>query len=407
MIFFTDYVGISPAAVGTLMLLARAFDAINDPIMGIITEKTRTRWGKFRPYLFMVALPMFGCLYLLFTNVDPDSINRLLWVYVTYIVFWVFYTVSDIPLWSLTSAMTRSQDERMDIISLGKSIAPISFVVVTVVTVPLLGLLGDGELAYRNVAMIYGALMAVGMILTAVFSKERVEYKKEPLTVKEIVYFLKDNKLLKRILFCQLCIFIIDNLVTAAVIYYATYNLQDINMVPVLSLTIIIPMIVGILITAKIAKKYDKKKLLILSLIVRTLGYIGLFFVGYHDPIVLAICLFFVAFTFGVPEVLLPSMMIETVDYMEVKTGNRAEGIVWSTQTFIVKMAASISGFALGHMLTIIGFVPNEIQSSTTLLQLHGIMFLLPAALIALSIVPMLKYDLTQDKYKEIMEELK
>lgn len=404
MIFFTDYVEVSPAAVGTLMLVARLFDAINDPLMGIITEKTRTRWGKFRPYLFLVALPLLVCLILLFTNIDSSVTNNLLWAYATYIVFGMIYTVSDIPLWSLTSVMTRSQDERMSLISLGKSVAPVSFVLVTVITVPLLTFFGGGESAYRTVAFIYGAIMAIGMLLTAINTKERVEHRKETLPIKEIIAFLKGNFLLRKILSCQVLIFVIDNLVTAAVIYYATYNLKDVNMAPILSLSIVVPMVAGILITAKIAKKYDKKKILLISLGLRVFGYIGLFLIGYDDTTLLVISLFIVAFTFGVPEVLLPSMMIETIDYMEMKTGNRAEGIVWSTQTFIVKVGASIAGFILGHLLTFIEFVPNTTQSPETLIKLHAILFLLPALLTALSIIPMLRYNLSHEKYQRVTQ---
>lgn len=406
MIFFTDYVGISPAAVGTLMLVARLFDAINDPLMGVITEKTRTRWGKFRPYLFIVALPLLICLVLLFTNIDSTATNKLLWAYLTYILFGMIYTVSDIPLWSLTSVMTRSQDERMSIISLGKSIVPVSFVLVTVITIPLISFFGGGEAAYRNVAMIYGSLMAIGMVLTAMNTKERVEHQKETLPIKDILAFLKDNTLLRKILSCQVLIFVIDNLVTAAVIYYATYNLKDVNMAPILSLAIIVPMILGILISAKVAKKHDKKKILLISLLFRVIGYVALFFIGYDDTTLLIISLFIVAFTFGVPEILLPSMMLETIDYMEVKTGNRAEGIVWSTQTFIVKVAASLAGFALGHLLTFIEFVPNTEQTAETLSKLHAILFLAPAVLTALSIIPMLSYSLTKEKYQEITQAL-
>ncbi len=105
--------------------------------------------------------------------------------------------------------MTRSQDERMSIISMGKAIVPVSFVVVTVITVPLISYFGGDEEAYRNVAMIYGALMAVGMIVTATNTKERVEHKKETLPVKDILALLQGNNLLRRILSCQVLIFVI------------------------------------------------------------------------------------------------------------------------------------------------------------------------------------------------------
>lgn len=403
MIFFTDYVGISAAAVGTLFLVARLFDAINDPIMGLITEKTRTRWGKFRPYLLFVSVPILISMTLLFTNTGLGQTGKLVWAYVTYIAFGMIYTVSDIPLWSLTSVMTRSQDERMNLITLGKSIAPVSFILVSVISVPLLMLFGGGEAAYRNVAILYGLLMMVGMFITFKNTRERVEYSKETLPAKDILNFLKDNGPLRRILGSQICIFIIDNLVTATIIYYAIYNFNNVNLAPVLSLAIVLPMLIGIFITSKLAGKFDKKKILLVSLSLRSLGYVMLFLIGYDNPPMLIAALSIVGLTFGSPEILLPGMMVETIDYMELKTGNRAEGIVWSTQTFIVKLGASVAGFTLGILLTWINFVPNAVQTPETLLGLHGILFLIPALLSAISIIPMLRYPISKDKYEEIV----
>jgi len=404
MIFYTDSVGISSAAVGTLLFAARMWDAVNDPIMGILTEKTRTRWGKFRPYLFLVSVPIVIIMYLIFT---PGVIgNALVWAYITYFLFDIVYTVSDIPLWSLTSVMSKDPDERTRLISFGKLIAPVSFILVSIATVPLLNVFGNTTNAYRNVALIYALLMALGMLATFFNTRERVEPSKEKLSVKDILFSLKENKPLRYILISQIFIATVDNLVTAMVVYYATYNLFDANLTPVLSLAMILPMLLGIGIASKLSTHYDKKKLLIATLAIRVAGYIVLFFVGYGNVAALIVGFALVAVTFGGPEILLPAMMVESIDYAQWKTGKRTEGIMWSTQTFVVKLGSSLSGMILGFLLVYVKYVPNTAQTAETLSGMHGIFTLVPAALIFISILPMIFYPLTRKLYRHIIEEL-
>lgn len=404
MIFYTDAVGISSAAVGTLLFAARMWDAINDPLMGVITEKTRTRWGKFRPYLLFVAGPIILIMYLIFT---PGVIgNALVWAYITYFLFDIVYTVSDIPLWSLTSVMSKNPDERTKLISFGKMIAPVSFILVSVVTVPLLNLFGYDSKAYRSVAVIYALMMALGMLAIFFNTRERVEHNKDKLPIKDILVSLKENRPLWHILGSQTFITTVDNLVTSMIIYYATYNLLDANLAPILSLSMILPMMLGIAIASKLSSRYDKKMLLITALSIRVIGYIVLFFIGYGNIMVLLIGFALVSITFGGPEILLPAMMVETIDYVQWKTGKRTEGIMWSSQTFIVKLGSSLAGMILGFLLTWVNYVPNVSQEEATLAGMHGIFTLVPAILIFLSILPILLYPLTRKQYQTILKEL-
>lgn len=404
MIYYTDYIGISSATVGIIFFVARLWDAVNDPIMGIVTDKTKSRWGRFRPYLLFVAIPMFISVFLLFTS-SPFK-NEVLWAYITYILFGMIYTVSDIPMWSLTSSMTRNPNERTKIISLGKAIAPFSFVLVTVITIPLFNVFGGGKDAFRYVGMLYAGLMAIGMIVMFFKTRERVLSKSKALKVKDIIKSLLMNKPLLLILSCQIFITIVDGLVTAISIYYATYNLGDANLMPLLSITIIIPMLVSIFIASKLSQRFDKKYLCIFFLITRVIGYVVLFLVGYNNLYVFLGVLAIVSLTFGATEVLLPSMMVETIDYIQSVTGNRTEGIMWSTQTFIVKAGSSLSGIILGFLLTAVNYIPHVTQSKETLTGIHSIFTLVPAALVLLSLVPIIFYPLTKAKYKLVLEYL-
>jgi len=404
MIFYTDVAGIGATAVGTLLFIARMWDAINDPLMGVLTDKTRTRWGKFRPYMLYVSAPIILIMYLLFT---PGLIgNTLIWAYISYFLFDIVFTVSDIPMWSLTSVMSRDPDERTSIISYGKIIAPVSFILASVITVPLLNLFGYNAKAYRIVAVIYGIIMAAGMLLIFFSVRERVEHSPNKLPVKEILSSLWENKPLWHILASQLFVTTVDNIIVSMAVYYATYNLMDANLTPVLSLTMILPMMLGIAIASRLSLKFDKKRLLIIALIIRVCGYTALFFVGYNNLIILLIGFALVSVGFGGPEILLPAMMTETIDYVRWKTGKKVEGIMWSTQTFIVKLGASLAGIILGFLLDYVGYVPNIEQGKETLAGMHGIFTLAPAALLFLSILPMLFYPLNKKKYEEILKEL-
>lgn len=404
MIFYTDVAGIGATAVGTLLFIARMWDAINDPLMGVLTDKTRTRWGKFRPYMLYVSAPIILIMYLLFT---PGLIgNTLIWAYISYFLFDIVFTVSDIPMWSLTSVMSRDPDERTSIISYGKIIAPVSFILVSVITVPLLNLFGYNAKAYRIVAVIYGIIMAAGMLLIFFSVRERVEHSPNKLPVKEILSSLWENKPLWHILASQLFVTTVDNIIVSMAVYYATYNLMDANLTPVLSLTMILPMMLGIVIASRLSLKFDKKRLLIIALIIRVCGYTALFFVGYNNLIILLIGFALVSVGFGGPEILLPAMMTETIDYVRWKTGKKVEGIMWSTQTFIVKLGASLAGIILGFLLDYVGYVPNIEQGKETLAGMHGIFTLAPAALLFLSILPMLFYPLNKKRYEEILKEL-
>ncbi len=405
MIFYTDYIGIAPAAIGTLFLISRLWDAINDPIMGIIADKTRTKFGKFRPYLFIVSVPMLLSMIFLFSESPFGS--KIIWAYIMYILWSMIYTVSDIPMWSLCSVMSTNSQERNTLISLGKGIAPVAFAIVAVLAIPIMELLGGGKKAFQYTSIIFGVIMMIGMLILFFVSRERVERKEEKIKVLDVLKGLTTNKPLAYILASQLFILIVDTLAFTMIVYFATYNLGDVGLTPIVSLTAIIPMIISIAITVKLIKKIDKKKLTIISLIIRIIGYVILYFVGFNNLILFLIVFGLCGLTFGSTEVLLPSMMVETIDYAELKTGKRTEGIIWSTQTFIVKLASSVSGWLLGIFLTVVNYIPNIQQTDKTLSGMHSIFTLLPGALILFSLIAISFYPLTSDKYKILLEELK
>ncbi|MCM1989584.1 MFS transporter [Oceanirhabdus seepicola] len=405
MIFYTDYLGIASTAAGTLFFVARLWDAFNDPMMGFLTEQTRTRWGKFRPYFLFAPVPLLIVIVLSFT-IPSFEIDNLLWAYVTYIAYGMIYTIMDIPMWSMTSVMSKNQVERNRLITCGKTAAPLALVLVSVVTVPVMKLFGEGANGYKMTALLYGVIALIGFMGLFLFTKERVEYSENKVTLKQSFKLIIKNTPLLKILSSQILVTLVDSLLMALIMYYCIYVLGSDSYVPLISASFVIPMIIGVIIASKIGEKFGKKKTLIIFLVIRFMGFILLYFVGYENLYLFIGVNAIVSITFGAPEVLLPSMMVETIDYMELKTGIRAEGVIWSTQTFIAKAGGALSGIILGILLNIIKYVPNEVQTVSTIKGFHRILTLVPAVAVLLTLIPILMYKLDEKKYKEILIKL-
>ncbi|WBW96820.1 MFS transporter [Oceanirhabdus sp. W0125-5] len=405
MIFYTDYLGIASTAAGTLFFVARLWDAINDPMMGFLTEQTRTRWGKFRPYFLYAPIPLLIIIVLLFST-PSFNIGNLMWAYVTYIAYGMIYTIMDIPMWSMTSVMSTNQIERNRLITCGKTAAPLGIVLVSLVTVPLIKIFGGGASGYRMTALLYGVIAFVGFMGLFLFTKERMTYSEKKVTLKDSINLIIKNTPLLKILSAQVLIIIVNSIIMATVMYYCIYVLGSDGYVPILSASFVFPMIVGFIIALKLGNRLGKKRALIIFIVLRFIGFILLYFVGYENIYIFIGINAIVSITFGAPEVLLPSMMVETIDYMELKTGIRAEGVIWSTQTFIAKTGGALAGILLGILLKFIEYVPNEVQTVSTINGLHGILTLVPAAALLLALVPVMVYKLDEKKHREILRAL-
>jgi len=255
-------------------------------------------------------------------------------------------------------------------------------------------------------ALLYGVIAFIGFMGLFFFTRERVEYSKNKVTMKESIKLIIKNTPLLKILSAQVLIILVNSIIMALIMYYCIYVLGSDRYVPILSVSFVIPMIGGIIIALRLGAKFGKKKILIISLVMRFMGFVLLYFVGHENLYLLIGVNAIVSITFGAPEVLLPSMMVETIDYMELKTGIRAEGVIWSTQTFIAKTGGALAGILLGILLKFIEYVPNEVQKVSTIKGFHRILTLVPAVAVLLTLIPVCMYKLDEKKYKEILMKL-
>ncbi len=361
--YYQDILGVSAIAMGTILMIARIFDAFNDPIMGVIVAKTRTRWGKFRPWLLIGTILNSVILYLMFAA-PPSLDGRGLVAYaaVTYIVWGVTYTMMDIPYWSMIPAFTRSGSEREGLTTLARSCAGVGSALITIITmlcVPALGR-GDERLGFKLFALIIAALFIVFVSVACATIKEKSTVDVESPSVGQMFKALLSNDqamtVVITIVLINCSLYITSNLL----IYFFKYDIAGENWnanytlfnafggaIQILSMMIFYPVL---------RKFISSTKVFYVSAVMAVAGYavlLALMFGNADNVYVLLIPGFFVFAAFGMLTVLTTVFLANTVDYGEWKNDRRDESVIFSMQTFVVKLASGVAAMIASICLTV------------------------------------------------------
>ncbi len=422
--FYTDIFGISAAAVGTMFLVTRIWDAANDPLMGIIGDRTKTRWGKFRPYLLFVAIP-FGIIGVLtFTTPDLDSSGKLIYAYVTYTLMMMVYTAVNVPYSSLMGVMTNNSDERTSLASFRFIGAFSGGLFVTATANSLVDYFSvDGNIAsgYQSTIAIYAVVAAVLFILTFAGTKERLK----PSTVKEtnLKEDLKDiakNGPWFIMLGAGISILIFNSLRDGSILFYFKYFIQD-QVVNIFGTNYSFSQsalasaymsiwlgsnIIGVLLAKPVSLRIGKKKTFMLSAILSAVLSFALYFVQPNDVIILFVLNVLIGISAGIVLPLMWSMYADIADYSEWKNGRRATGLIFSSSSMSQKFGWTLGGAISGWLLAAFGYQANIAQSDESILGIR-LMFSIIAgigALIALGFIYF--YPLDEKLMKKIEIEL-
>ncbi|MBS3987742.1 MAG: MFS transporter [Erysipelothrix sp.] len=391
MIFYTDVLGLAALSVGTLMLVARVWDAINDPMMGIIVDKTRTRWGKLRPYLLGVAIPMAVFTILTFTNVNLSTQSKLIYAYITYIGWGMVYTVSDVPYWGLSSAMSDDPHDRLRIMTLARILSNVGLAIAIVVPPLVLGMLADHPQRYGIVAAVISIIGAALFLLAFFNTKERVERPAEVSKLKDFL-LLKENKPLLQLQSSRM-LGAFRMILGAAGTYFAKYNLNNEGLFSLLGGTLILSMIFAMILTPYLRRFFSKKALYQGGLIIQAVAHVVLFIIGYSQIGLVLLLMFIVGFSMGLNDVIMYIMVNDSIDYLQAKTQRRFEGMIFSLHTFTTKLQTAIGLFVMGIILNMFGFIENVPQSDSSMFGIFMLLTLLPAVSSLLSLIPMIPYQ--------------
>ena len=431
-LFFTKVFGVPPAAVAAMMLFLGLWDTFNDPLMGTIVDKTRTRYGKLRPYLLIVPIPLGLATILLFAGPEllgdkVTDVAKIIYMFVTYFFWELFYTLGDVPFWGMSAAISPSPSDRTRVISSARFISGILGGISTPILTVLMDLSNKGTipLSLSQVFLLMSILSAtygMGLFSLAGFcTKERVvQTIKEPSVLDGFKALLRNKPLL---------LIVIGNVLSAISgigNFFQAYYYSEV--VQMNSLTIIITLpgtILGFityLLIPKVKEKFDNRQIIFLNGFVRLVVGIIVFLVGvtcftnlWVVVPLLMIQNFLFSF-FNTINMVIPTEMIgDTIDYMEWKTGERNEGVSFSVLTFVGKLTGSISGTLGNALLPVIGLSFVQVSATETMTVkaydytdtlIWGMFTLAPAVLGLLPLIPYIWYDLTGDKLKQVREEM-
>ncbi|WP_300903748.1 MFS transporter [Faecalibaculum rodentium] len=401
--FYTDILGISALAASTIFLIARVWDAVNDPMVAGFMDTRRTKSGKFKGYLKFAPLFVVISTILCFFSPDLAIQWKVLYAAITYILWGTVYTVSDIPYWSVSAVITNDPQTRTSLVT-AANLGVFAGIGMVGSLVPLLvGLFGQESLAD-------GYFMAVILIMIAGYAfmmfgattiRERVEPSAgEKVTMKDVFR----NLLVNRHLFKMLAIFFLNlfmNIVNGIILYFFIYNMGNEGLMSIYGLMGTFAAL-GFFLIPNLTKKFRKKDLLAGIIVLDIVVRIVFFMTGYENVPMLLVMLMLTQLFHASLGPVMSSMIAETIEYSEVKTGRRCEAITFSGQTFMGKLSAAIAGSLTGLILIAIGYMPEAaVQSPGTLNGLFMVVSLLPVAGGLIRLVILRYYTYTEEAYKK------
>ena len=401
MIYFTDVVGINPAFVGTLFLMARLWDAINDPIMGMIVDNTRSRFGKFRPWIFIGTILNSVVLFLLFRKPDLEGTSLYLYYSVMYILWGMTYTIMDIPYWSMIPTLATTKEDREKISVVPRIFASLGGLTVTTFGIALVNKLGNGNQikGFEYFALGIVIIFIISTIVTCINVKEKtqVQVNNEKVNIKQAFNILKQNDQLLVFIGIVLAYNLAMQLAGGAAIYYFKYVAGKESLFSLYSFFKVAE-IGGLMLFPVVTRKIGRQQVFRMATILPMFGLIRLFISGLIAPqSILFISVSAVLLNLGSGFLLGSTtvMLADIVDYGEYKLGSRNESIIFSAQTLLVKLASALSGWLIGVGLSLIGYVAGAaVQSNITIIGIRVIMTIIP------SIVALVMYVIYKSKYK-------
>ncbi|MDA1126261.1 MAG: MFS transporter [Bacteroidetes bacterium] len=423
-IFYTDVFGLAPAAMGTMMLFSRFWDAANDPLMGMIADRTDTKWGKFRPYIAGFAIPIGLAGFFAFNTPNFGASGNLIYAYVTYILLMMMYTGVNVPYAALMGVITPNSAERTSVSQYRFAFAFIGQFIAGAVTLGLVEYFGSGNeaIGWRMVMVLYGIVAAALLFGTFSLTKERVLPKvSKQNRIKDDLKDLMKNKpwiLMGLATFFQLTFIVMRGSSTTYYFRYFVGN-QELNLLGMnidLGYALFTSSFIGVgtvatfigaLLTSRINKYFSKKTIYSRFLIMSAICSLLFYFLAPENIILIYTLNALVSFFFGSVSVTQWAMYTDTADYGEWKFGRRSTALIMAASLFALKMGLTAGGTIVGWVLEGYGFVANEIQTESTLLGIKMLMSVFPALFGIIGGFLVLFYPITDEKMVEIELDLK
>jgi len=417
--FLTDILLIDPWLAGIAFLLSKGFDAITDPIMGYISDRTRSRWGRRRPYFLFGS----GLIFLSFTMMwypigYASEFNRFIYILCSYLFFSLAYTIVMIPYSALSSELTTNYDERTKLTTVRMFFSSFSSLFCAVAPLEIVKLFSDQRTGYVIMAVAFGLLFAIPQLVVFFMTKERPDFQKEPETFNFSNQFIKPFKtptFLTFLLMYLLTMAIMD-IIMSIMMYYMTYYLgreSDANYV--LGVLLVLQ-IVALPFFSALSARTSKKTSFTMGAIWWAVIMIGSFFLSPGQPVwVIYVFASLVGFGSGGMVIMIYAMMPDVPDVDELYSGKRREGIYSGLITFMRKMSSALGIFLVSQMITFAGFIKpveqtingagvlvKQTQTPEFMMSLRMIFAIVPVAALILCIFLSWRYRLTPEVHSRL-----
>ena len=418
--YYTDIFGLNPAVMGTMFLVANLWDAVNDPIMGAIADRTNTSKGKYRPYLLWFAIPYGITGWLIFANFDflADPGNKVIYAYATFILFKMVYTAINVPYSAMMGVISPNAEDRQE---LGRFRFLGAFgggFLIFLSVIPLVEFLGKGNesLGFQLTMGIFGVLSIICFYICYKTTQERIKPQEnnDSVSLGEDMKFLVKN--VPWLIMFVAGILTLTNVVLrgAVTIHYCEYYLgwnsdkvlwwMDMTTLFLSSGTL--AFIAGCYMTKWILARFTKKHSLIVLTTLNALGIFTFFIVPAEAITTIFVLNLFCSFVAGPTPAIVWALYTDVADYGEWKFGRRATGLVFSAAQFAQKMGITIAGAASGYLLEGFGYIANQEQTPEALIGIRIIFCILPGSLALANGLLLILYPLSQEKTEQIHAEL-
>lgn len=426
MIFYTDVFGLPAAVVGTMFLITRIWDSAFDPIVGVVADRTHSRWGKFRPYLLWLAVP-FGIIGVL-TFVTPDwsPTGKLVYAYVTYSLMMMIYSAINVPYASLLGVMSPNPKEHNTLSTYRMTFAYIGSFIALLLFMPLVNFfsgnskdLGDQQTGWTMAVVVIAILCIILFFGCFAWTKERVKPIKEAQNpLKEDLKDLFKNKPWWILLGAGVAALVFNSIRDGATVYYFKYFVveEDYATVSFFGMSFVLSglylalgqaaNIIGVIAAAPVSNRIGKRNTYMWAMIIATVLSVIFYWFDKEDLIWMFVFQALISICAGSIFPLLWSMYADCADYSELKTGNRATGLIFSSSSMSQKFGWAIGTAITGWLLGFFGFQANAVQSEEAISGIKMFLSFLPAVGTILSVVFISMYPLTEKKMKDITTEL-
>ena len=418
--YYNVVLGMSSVFIGAVLMGARIFDALNDPFMGIVVAKTRTRWGRFRPWILSGSVLNAFTIYALFAvpRGMADSPMRV-WMAVFYILWGVTYTLMDIPFWSMIPAITEPGHDREQLSSLARSASGIGDAVPTVLTMIIVPVLSGTTaltgywIGFKYWALIVAAVFVISEVVFVLNVPEKKPTEMKSVGIGEMFRSLFRNDQAMCVVIAVILVYLALDIVGNLILYFFQFDLGNTDVYSVFTAGCFLAQVIFMMLVPAFRKKTDKLRLFSIGILVQILGFailLGFAFSGIYKGSwgILMLPGIMVYAGYGVLNVLLTIFLSDSVDYGELKNGTREESVIFSMQTFTVKLASGVAAFLSGVAIDMIGLDTEAAAQSAATLNGLRIWMTIPSAVILIAAFLVFKrfYRLDDSRMAEISQKI-